>query len=242
MNINEKVQPWISWAIIIIALVVFPGIGFILLFVKIFKILKKKKILITHGTVEKVIAYVMYGLAVFFLITGIIARYDFWMYLVLSLILGVMGFFTQSEGERIAKERENLRLYVPIIVNQNVYQLDTIAKLAGKPYDVARADIEQLIKSGRLKKAHIDEKTKTVVLQQKNHGLIASVGSVIAQLPNANTSNASSVNVNVSHEKPSAPPIKEEKRICSNCGADFILYGNEGECEYCGTKWTRTKK
>ena len=99
-----------------------------------------------------------------------------------------------------------------IIVNGNVRQLDMIASATGKSYDVVHEDVQKMIEKGYLKNAYIDEGMREVILP--NH----------APVPQNNVNAAA--NITQTHPRIAA---------CPCCGANNTIYGDMGECEYCGS-------
>ena len=109
-------------------------------------------------------------------------------------------------------EAENVKQYLSIIVNGNVRQLDMIASATGKSYDVVHEDVQKMIEKGYLKNAYIDEGMREVILP--NH----------APVPQNNVNAAA--NITQIHPRIAA---------CPCCGANNTIYGDMGECEYCGS-------
>ena len=97
--------------------------------------------------------------------------------------------------------------------------MDTIASTTGKTYDVVHKDIQKMIDKGYLKNAYIDEGMRAVVLPNSGP----------APQSNANTVSANAVSSNV------VAPAQSKIVACPCCGANNTIYGNMGECEYCGS-------
>lgn len=215
MNNNKKVSFWYSWPAIILAFCFFWPVGLILL-IKRFSI--DKKAAISAGGKG------MKGLGIGLIVFGAIgfmgcvsdpeAASGTWV--ALFFIIG--GIALVSKAKKLKKEAESIKQYLAIVVNGNVRQLDTIASTTGKSYDVVHKDIQNMIDKGYLKNAYIDEGMRAVVLPN----------SVPAPQNNVSTVATNAVPVNVA-------PTQSKIVVCSCCGANNTIYGDMGECEYCGS-------
>ena len=132
---------------------------------------------------------------------------------VMILFFGAAGFALRKVAKKIKTDAENVKQYLSIIVNGNVRQLDTIASTTGKSYDVVHKDVTTMIDKGYLKNAYIDEGMREVVLPSS------------APTPQNNV-NTATVN---------ATPAQSKIVACPCCGANNTIYGDMGECEYCGS-------
>lgn len=126
----------------------------------------------------------------------------------------VVGFMLCNVAKKIKVNADNIRQYVPIIINGNVRQLDNIAETTGKPYEVVKEDIQKIIQKGYLRDAYIDESTREIVLPVIKASVIENIGNRDA----------------VSSKKPDTRIV-----VCPCCGANNTVVGNNGECEYCGS-------
>lgn len=82
-----------------------------------------------------------------------------------ALLFIAIGFALCRTAKKNKINAENVRLYIPIIVNGNARRLDSIAETTGRPFEVVREDIQKIIQKGYLKNAYIDESTREVVLK-----------------------------------------------------------------------------
>lgn len=209
MNNNGKVSFWYSWPVIILALCFFWPVG---VFLIIKRVSTDRKTAMSAGKLIGGLGIASYCIAALGLLVCIsdgFAGED----VVMILFFGAAGFALRKVAKKIKTEAENVKQYLSIIVNGNVRQLDTIASTTGKSYDVVHKDVKKMIDKGYLKNAYIDEGMREVVL------------------PNSGTATQSNVNVAATN----AAPVQSKIVACPCCGANNTIYGDMGECEYCGS-------
>lgn len=209
MNNNGKVSFWYSWPVIILALCFFWPVG---VFLIIKRVSTDRKTAMGAGKLIGGLGIASYCIAALGLLVCIsdgFAGED----VVMILFFGAAGFALRKVAKKIKTESENVKQYLSIIVNGNVRQLDTIASTTGKSYDVVHKDVKKMIDKGYLKNAYIDEGMREVVL------------------PNSAPAPQSNVNVATAN----AAPVQSKIVACPCCGANNTIYGDMGECEYCGS-------
>lgn len=209
MNNNGKVSFWYSWPVIILALCFFWPVG---VFLIIKRVSTDRKTAMGAGKLIGGLGIASYCIAALGLLVCIsdgFAGED----VVMILFFGAAGFALRKVAKKIKTEAENVKQYLSIIVNGNVRQLDTIASTTGKSYDVVHKDVKKMIDKGYLKNAYIDEGMREVVL------------------PNSAPAPQSNVNVATAN----AAPVQSKIVACPCCGANNTIYGDMGECEYCGS-------
>lgn len=209
MNNNGKVSFWYSWPVIILALCFFWPVG---VFLIIKRVSTDRKTAMSAGKLIGGLGIASYCIAALGLLVCIsdgFAGED----IVMILFFGAAGFALRKVAKKIKTEAENVKQYLSIIVNGNVRQLDTIASTTGKSYDVVHKDVKKMIDKGYLKNAYIDEGMREVVL------------------PNSGTAPQSNINVAATN----AAPVQSKIVACPCCGANNTIYGDMGECEYCGS-------
>lgn len=209
MNNNGKVSFWYSWPVIILALCFFWPVG---VFLIIKRVSTDRKTAMGAGKLIGglgIASYCIAALGLLVFISDGFAGED----VVMILFFGAAGFALRKVAKKIKTEAENVKQYLSIIVNGNVRQLDTIASTTGKSYDVVHKDVKKMIDKGYLKNAYIDEGMREVVL------------------PNSAPAPQSNVNVATAN----AAPVQSKIVACPCCGANNTIYGDMGECEYCGS-------
>lgn len=209
MNNNGKVSFWYSWPVIILALCFFWPVG---VFLIIKRVSTDRKTAMGAGKLIGGLGIASYCIAALGLLVCIsdgFAGED----VVMILFFGAAGFALRKVAKKIKTEAKNVKQYLSIIVNGNVRQLDTIASTTGKSYDVVHKDVTKMIDKGYLKNAYIDEGMREVVL------------------PNSVPAPQSNVNVAAAN----AAPVQSKIVACPCCGANNTIYGDIGECEYCGS-------
>lgn len=208
MNKNGKVSFWYSWPVIILALCFFWPVG---VFLIIIRVSTDRKTAMVAGKLIGGFGIASYCIAAIGLLACISSGFageD----VVMILFFGVAGFVLRAVAKKIKTEAENVKQYLSIIVNSNVRQLDTIASITGKSYDVVHKEVKKMIDKGYLKNAYIDEGMREIVL------------------PNSAPAPQNNVNVATANVAPAQSKIV----ACPCCGANNTIYGDMGECEYCG--------
>lgn len=208
MNSNGKTSFWYSWPVIILALCLFWPVG---VFLIIKRVSTDRKTAMSAGKLIGglgIASYCIAALGLLVCITDGFTGED----VVMILFFGVAGFTLRKVAKKIKTEAEDVKQYLSIIINGNVRQLDTIASTTGKSYDVVHKDVKKMIDKGYLKSAYIDEGLREVVLPNNT--------------PAPQTAATETVN---------ATPVQSKIVACSCCGANNIIYGEMGECEYCGS-------
>ncbi len=209
MNNNGKVSFWYSWPVIILALCFFWPVG---VFLIIKRVSTDRKTAMGAGKLIGGLGIASYCIAALGLLVCIsdgFAGED----VVMILFFGAAGFALRKVAKKIKTEAENVKQYLSIIVNGNVRQLDTIASTTGKSYDVVHKDVKKMIDKGYLKNAYIDEGMREVVL------------------PNSTPVPQNNISVAATNTAPAQSKIV----ACPCCGANNTIYGDMGECEYCGS-------
>ena len=210
MNNNGKVSFWYSWPVIILALCFFWPVG---VFLIIKRVSTDRKTAMGAGKLIGGIGIASYCIAALGLLVCISDGFtgeDVGM----IIFFGAAGFVLRKIAKKIKTEAESVKQYLSIIVNGNVRQLDTIASTTGKSYDVVHKDVKKMIDKGYLKNAYIDEGMREVVLPNN------------APAPQTNVNNTATTN---------AAPAQSKIVACPCCGANNTIYGEMGECEYCGS-------
>ncbi len=210
MNNNDSGGIY-SWFFIIFALIFFWPLG---LFLIIKRSTLDKTIVMKNFSAKglKIVAIILLVLGGFGII-GSIDPFDFGS-LVIFLFFIAGGIILLNRAKKIKAEGESIKKYLAIIVNGGERQLDTVASVTGKQYDVVKNDVQKMIDKGFLKNAYINEITREVVLAP-----------------------AASSNVNVAQSTGGVAHETMQTRVitCHCCGANNTVSGNVGECEYCGT-------
>lgn len=156
------------------------------------------------GVVLIVVGMLIWLLDVAYLVSLLFSQADGYD-LIAVLIVSLVGLAVITAGSLICTDSDNPRIYGPVITS-GLRRIDEIAAAVGKKESVVKSDLQRMIKVGQLKNAYINESTYALVL---------------------------------SRDKKNAAWAEEEKSVgrkveCAGCGADNIIYGEIGECEYCG--------
>lgn len=208
MNENGKVGGVYSWPVIILALCFFWPVG-VYLIIK--RVSKDKKTAMGAGKFIGGLGIASFCIAVIGLVACVSSGFTV-EDAVLILFFGAAGVVLSIVAKKIKKDAENVKQYLSIIINGNVRQLDTIASTTGKSYDVVHENVKKMIEDGYLRNAYIDEGLREIVLP-------SSISDP------QDTANAAA----------NAVPKQSRMVACSCCGANNTIYGDVGECEYCGS-------
>lgn len=134
------------------------------------------------------------------------------------------GILLLLRANKISKDAKNVKKYLMIIVNSGERKIDNIASAMGKGFDDTKRDIENMISKGFLKNAYINISTREVVLPN------APVASSVASTTNVSQQTTVRPTTTASYSRPvQAPQII----TCECCGANNVVTGPIGECEYC---------
>lgn len=208
MNEKGKISGLYSWPVIILALCIFWPVG---IFLIIKRVSIDKKTAMGAGKLIGgigIASYCIAGIGLVACLSDGFGSDDIGM----ILFFGIAGFVLQKVSKKIKRDAEEVKKYLSVIVNGNERQIDVIASSMGRSYDVAKNDIQKLINKGYLKNAYINEGTREVVLPNSN-----------AHVQTETTANATSSS------------IATKIVACQCCGANNTVFGNSGECEYCGS-------
>ena len=207
MNENGKLGCLYSWPVIILALCIFWPVG---IFLIIKRVSVDKKAAMGAGKLIGgigIASYCIAGIGFIACLSDGFGSDDIGM----ILFFGIAGFALQKVSQKIKKDADDVKKYLSIIVNGNEKQIDAIAASMGKSYDVAKTDIQQMINTGYLKNAYINEGTREIILPNNN-----------IQEQNGTVGN-------------DAANIATKIVACPCCGANNTIVGDMGECEYCGS-------
>jgi hypothetical protein len=124
---------------------------------------------------------------------------------IMGSILVFIGIYTIKSAKRYLK-------YITLVVDQECTSIDNIAHSISTTYDVAKRDLERLIRDGYFNGSYIDESTREIILPTNN----IKVNNVV-------------INYSLDNNDPQAV-------TCKGCGANNkVSAGTVGECEFCGS-------
>ena len=212
-----------SWPAIIIAFIIFWPVGLYLLFKKVS--LDRKAAMKAGGKGLKIAGIVLIVIASL----GMIGSFDNAGSIDVTVVV-IFAFFLLGgillllRANKISKDAKNVKKYLMIIVNSGERKIDNIASAMGKGFDDTKRDIENMISKGFLKNAYINISTREVVLPN------APVASSVASTTNVSQQTTVRPTTTASYSRPvQAPQII----TCECCGANNVVTGPIGECEYC---------
>jgi uncharacterized membrane protein YiaA len=212
MNAGKKTGG-VSWAVVIIVLIVFWPVGIYLLWRK---LSGDKKSAMSGGKVVFVIGWILFALGVVMVIVGpsdptmaVSGRIEYFIVFVCG------GLAMILLGGRSKKQAERYKKYISIVINQNITSINNIAAAMPVTYEIAAKDLQKMIDRGYFSGAYIDANACEIVLP-KNQGNVQG-----DQPP---------------YEAAGPATVRMQVAVCKNCGANNqIPAGTIGECEYCGS-------
>ena len=200
----EKRSALYSWPVIILFLIICWPIA-IFLIIKRYKTNKKDALKVGNGMRNAGIAFLIFaifsfvgeqpGFGVFFIIAG-------------------GDLLCMSKSTKL--KAIDIKACLNLIVNEGIYDIQTIANKLGVTYDRANSLIEKMIVLGLLKDAYIDKELKIVVLNDRKESI---------------------EDISYLREQDNKIATTKMRKVvtCPCCGANNTIFTDTGECEYCGT-------
>jgi len=153
----EKTQS-MSWAFIIIALILFSPIGAFLLYRK---IKEDRCAAINNGNIVIAVSYIP---LVFFAAYLALTVTDGFFFLVPAVLAGAGGLWVNSMGRRMKETGTGYKQYINLIVNQGQTSIDDIAAAMGRSNHLAVQDLQTMIQQGFFRDAELDTEKRKIVL------------------------------------------------------------------------------
>lgn len=206
-----------SWGIIALMFFLFFPIG-IWMLVK--KMTDEKFNYIKNGKSLKILAWILIGFAVMYLIMGITGELEtedgssvVGGVIVMLMIFGGGGAFALYKAYSYIKKGTKYNRYVSIINSSNDTLIDNIAAAYPTSFEQAAKDLQSMLDDGYFMNAYVDLNRRELIMP-----------------PKATTVNVA-VNQNTSPSYGQPTSVK-----CKNCGAtNTVGPGTVNECEYCGS-------
>ena len=209
---SDNVKSLYSWPIIVFVTIIFWPIG-ILLILK--RISMDRKAVMVCGKLIRVLGFGLFLFAALGFICCVGDGLDTDTLLVI-IFFGAAGLALIGTAEKIKGDAESVKRYLAIVVNGGKRNLEEIASAVKKPYEKVRSDLQMMIDKEYLKGAYIDDGKGELVLTESRQTMVQVAMPLYTGAP---------------AQKP------EQKRVvqCRCCGANNIVIGAVGECEYCGS-------
>ena len=206
-----------SWGIIALMFFLFFPIG-IWMLVK--KMTDEKFNYIKNGKSLKILAWILIGFAVMYLIMGITGELEtedgssvVGGVIVMLMIFGGGGAFALYKAYSYIKKGTKYNRYVSIINSSNDTLIDNIAAAYPTSFEQAAKDLQSMLDDGYFMNAYVDLNRRELIMPPK----------------------ATTVNVAVNQN--TSPSYGQPTNVkCKNCGAtNTVVPGTVNECEYCGS-------
>ena len=206
-----------SWGIIALMFFLFFPIG-IWMLVK--KMTDEKFNYIKNGKSLKILAWILIGFAVMYLIMGITGELEtedgssvVGGVIVMLMIFGGGGAFALYKAYSYIKKGTKYNRYVSIINSSNDTLIDNIAAAYPTSFEQAAKDLQSMLDDGYFMNAYVDLNRRELIMPPK----------------------ATAVNVAVNQN--TSPSYGQPTSVkCKNCGAtNTVVPGTVNECEYCGS-------
>lgn len=235
-NQNGDLSGIYSWPVIIFAFFVFWPVGLYLVIKKVS--LDRKAAMTTGGKGLKALGIILTAIGALGVIALVSAPEG--IDIAATALAGFMllgGILLLLRANKISKDAKNIKKYLMIIVNSGERKIDTIASAMGKGFDDTKKDIENMINKGFLKNAYIDESKREVVLPSSKN-VASNVTPSINSTPVFNAATPTSTSTSSYNRTAQAAQII----TCPCCGANNVVVGPIGECEYCRSPLANHKR
>jgi len=175
---------------------------------------------IKNGKSLKILAWILIGFAVMYLIMGITGELEteegssvVGGVIMMLVIFGGGGAFALYKAYSYIKKGTKYNRYVSIINSSNDTLIDNIAAAYPTSFEQAAKDLQSMLDDGYFMNAYVDLNRRELIMP-----------------PKATTVNVA-VNQNTSPSYGQPTSVK-----CKNCGAtNTVVPGTVNECEYCGS-------
>lgn len=210
---NDNVHT-LSWPVIFFITFLFWPIG-------IYLILKKvsldRQAAMVGSKLIKIFGIILFSFALLGFIISVEEGFDAGS-LIVILFFGAAGLSLMGTSTKMKHNAEDIRRYLAIVVNGGKRNLEEIASAVKKPYETARNDLQAMIDKGYLKGAYIDDGRGELVLTERQQPVVQMAPPLFAGTP-------------------TRPPVQQKKMVlqCVCCGANNVIEGDVGICEYCGS-------
>lgn len=225
MREDGRVRLIFSWPVIIAVCIIFWPLGLVL---------AVKRVSIDPGAMRYAalllnIAGIIWSLFTILTYVVVVGTEEITMGEIL-LMMGIfyvpIAIFIFWVARRLKRRAERRALYIDMLKSGNVTKLEILSKSTGEPIKKVKKEVLGFIKNNIIEDAYIDENTQEVIFEdrtKKEHNTAEAIR------------NAKYDNVSKDEKKAVTKEHSERKVICQNCGATNVIYGNKGECEYCGS-------
>ncbi|MBU9723203.1 MULTISPECIES: hypothetical protein [Bacillaceae] len=213
---------YLQWWAIIIGFIVFWPVGIGLL---IWRIAKSRKLMLKAGNLIRIVGIII---LVFYALLAIASVADpeagFEVFIFSTIFFFLPGFILYRYGKKLRLESKKTKQYIQWIINEHLRTVDEIARRGQLNPAQVRTDIHQLMEKNFLPNARLNQETDRVefIIDEEINNEQDRVENSVQNEVAATTETAFT-----------AP--KPRSVSCSGCGANNMVVGDSGECEYCGT-------
>lgn len=174
--------------------------------------------------------------------------------LIVFLMIGAIGVWIFVRGMKRRKMRLQFKKYVTKLSSDPTASLDNIAASSGTSVDVAKKNLEYMIKNKFFSNATLDEDNNTIILGGKTNNMseiddiFNEVNETLSEFQssfNESVTTRSESSISFSNETSSFDGFFEQPKSkkpvyqscnCPNCGGiNKILKGTVSECDFCGS-------
>lgn len=175
---------------------------------------------IKNGKSLKILAWVLIGFAVIYLIMGITGDLEtedgssiVGGVIMMLMIFGGGGAFALYKAHSYIKKGTKYNRYISIINSSNNTLIDNIAAAYPTSFEQAAKDLQSMLDDGYFMNAYVDLNRRELIMPPKT------------------------ATVNVAVNQSTSPSYGQTTSVkCKNCGAtNTVVPGTENECEYCGS-------
>ncbi|MCD8509702.1 MAG: hypothetical protein LRY73_07380 [Bacillus sp. (in: Bacteria)] len=225
-----KVPFYLQWWAIILGFIVFWPIGILLL---ILRITRSRRLMLKAGNGIRIVGILI--LAFFGLLTiGVIVDPEVGLevFFVFCLFFLLPGLFLYRYGRKLRLESSKTKKYIQLVVNEHLRSVDDIARsLQANPTKV-REDLRKLIDQDFLPNATLNHTTDRLEIMIADETIAGQDGEGTEKDNRGKTTTSANV------ASKTGGPHRPVSVTCPGCGANNIIMGSTGECEYCGSTLT----
>ena len=129
--------------------------------------------------------------------------------IIICLFFGVVSVVGVIIFAVTNKKNKKIKKYLNVIAVEK--KLEAIATAMGKDYETVKIDVRDIIEHGHLGNAYLNEGTGEIII----------TGSDNKKAPKTSVENNT--------------PKEGRAIACPSCGANNTIFGDVGECEFCGS-------
>ena len=105
------------------------------------------------------------------------------------LIFVAPGAYLFYLSRKMKKDGEKYQMYLNIVVNQNISNMNEIARKSGLSYDTVESDLQTMITKGYFSNAYIDRETNSIIVSSNEQTGSGTTEYVVVNCPSCSAAN-----------------------------------------------------